>query len=354
MATSRRDVTPIVALHVQLRLISWLKSEWGLEYIQGFKDAYGDKRYRNVSRQSIAHWEVEALNTSETFFVTKEMSALVAAAAQTMPSDAIHQSDLPCPSGFVYFDQPIPLWEGIDPRDPAARDAIQVRAICWRQSQIMPRDTGTVFKDDRADGTLGRDRGDTSGATDPGVAFTVYVDRDTLADFSFRDDPDERAVHPSIPNTVMYDISGWTFDSVWFPTPYDMTEEEADAGGTTPSIAFFRTMLLAFFRLTFQKIAVPRKESFGRALYRQAARAGLDVPELGTISIVSLRREKRTTDNSIPNPVDWSHRWIVAGHWKNQWYPSLKRHQRIYIHPFVKGPDDKPLAIKDRIYSLER
>ena len=48
--------------------------------------------------------------------------------------------------------------------------------------------------------------------------------------------------------------------------------------------------------------------------------------------------------------VDWTHQWIVDGHWRNQPYGvghSLRRLQ--WIAPFIKGPEDAPLVIKDKV-----
>ncbi len=45
---------------------------------------------------------------------------------------------------------------------------------------------------------------------------------------------------------------------------------------------------------------------------------------------------------------EFSHRWLVRGHVREQWYPSEKKHHAIFIPPYVKGPDGKPLIIKPK------
>jgi len=42
-------------------------------------------------------------------------------------------------------------------------------------------------------------------------------------------------------------------------------------------------------------------------------------------------------------PPEWRVQWLVAGHWRRQYYPALKAHKPRYIAPHVKGPADKPL-----------
>lgn len=64
------------------------------------------------------------------------------------------------------------------------------------------------------------------------------------------------------------------------------------------------------------------------------------------IKVIRLRR-KSVHHEHDPNtdPVDWSHRWIVRGHWRQQFYPKTVTHQPKWITPHIKGPDDKPLKL---------
>jgi hypothetical protein len=50
--------------------------------------------------------------------------------------------------------------------------------------------------------------------------------------------------------------------------------------------------------------------------------------------------------------VDWKCQWLVTGHHRNQWYPSLNDHRMIWVAPYIKGPEDAPL--KERIYRVVR
>ncbi len=58
--------------------------------------------------------------------------------------------------------------------------------------------------------------------------------------------------------------------------------------------------------------------------------------------LVTLRRAQNSAATT-PEATDWSCRWIVSGHWRNQWCPSTETHRATWIAPYVKGPDDKPL-----------
>ncbi|WP_342314652.1 hypothetical protein LIX17_25740 (plasmid) [Mycobacterium avium subsp. hominissuis] len=45
----------------------------------------------------------------------------------------------------------------------------------------------------------------------------------------------------------------------------------------------------------------------------------------------------------------YSHRWVVRGHWRRQWYPSLNRHVPIWITDYIAGPADLPIEHRDKV-----
>ena len=50
------------------------------------------------------------------------------------------------------------------------------------------------------------------------------------------------------------------------------------------------------------------------------------------------------------DPTRYTHRWIVRGFWRNQTYgPHNSLRRRQWIPPYVKGPADKPLIVKDTV-----
>jgi len=73
------------------------------------------------------------------------------------------------------------------------------------------------------------------------------------------------------------------------------------------------------------------------------------------VTIVQYRRVETDKEYSGESSVEWSHRWIVRGHWRWQPYKTIDGKddvKRIWIAPFMKGPDDKPLILTDKIYAL--
>src|ERR1044072_2305074 len=49
----------------------------------------------------------------------------------------------------------------------------------------------------------------------------------------------------------------------------------------------------------------------------------------------------KTTADEERHQVDWAWQWAVRGHWRDQ--PTKDGYKLIWIHPFIKGPEDKPL-----------
>jgi len=48
----------------------------------------------------------------------------------------------------------------------------------------------------------------------------------------------------------------------------------------------------------------------------------------------------------------WKSRWLVRGHYRAQWYPSINAHKVIWIAPYLKGPEDAPL--EQQVYAVVR
>lgn len=98
-----------------------------------------------------------------------------------------------------------------------------------------------------------------------------------------------------------------------------------------------------------------------RRVTRQARRAaeragvGWQEGEEHTVTFIDLRAaEQQATGrrDGEATGVEWHHRWIVRGHHRAQWYPSLKGHKVIWVAPYVKGPEGMPLKVP--VYNVNR
>ena len=48
----------------------------------------------------------------------------------------------------------------------------------------------------------------------------------------------------------------------------------------------------------------------------------------------------------------YTHRWLVRGHHRAQWYPSTESHKVIWVAPYIKGPDAAPFI--PPVYAVTR
>jgi hypothetical protein len=78
----------------------------------------------------------------------------------------------------------------------------------------------------------------------------------------------------------------------------------------------------------------------------------------GTVHVVTLRKQIHPStgaDLEHPDEVPWSCRWLVRGHWRQQWFPARATHAPMWIHPYIKGPEDKPFRQpKETVYAVMR
>lgn len=102
-----------------------------------------------------------------------------------------------------------------------------------------------------------------------------------------------------------------------------------------------------------QKVAVKRTIHPERAARRRWVQAeSRPIPD---ITIIELRRPLNSdSGNDASHDVNWSHRWLVDGHWREQWHPSIEQHVPTWIAPYVKGPEEKPLVVKQRVHAWVR
>lgn len=149
------------------------------------------------------------------------------------------------------------------------------------------------------------------------------------------------------------------------PIPITTHVWERDGGVFRPTERLvpndpFDSLVYSFFHFIKDRIVVERAS---RPTRRRIERQGV-LPEHGEIRVVRLRKSetyykeaeeqgKGGAAGEEPS-IEWTHRWVVSGHWRNQWYPSTQSHSLIWIDPHVKGPEEKPIIYKDQVYAVER
>jgi len=99
-----------------------------------------------------------------------------------------------------------------------------------------------------------------------------------------------------------------------------------------------------------QRLAVRTTRPPDRAARRRLERGGVVAPP--TIEVVELRARDYQPAAGAVNPVDWSWRWIVRAHWRNQYHGPGRPHQRVIVPAHLKGPEGKPLKAATKLYAV--
>ena len=94
------------------------------------------------------------------------------------------------------------------------------------------------------------------------------------------------------------------------------------------------------------------KHAIPRPMRRAAERKQIEMPK--AVRVIVLRR-KASDGRDVSEQDDWTCRWIVRGHWRNQWYRSTQLHHPVWIAPYVKGPENKPLKMPTKdVFAVRR
>jgi hypothetical protein len=298
------------ALDVQVELLRWFHSEPGVRYAQaecdlltgGTFEAYRDGRGNPVGGGEFFR---AILRQGAAYAVSSDVVAVIDAARETVPPFPLHATDLPTEDGFVWFEQAIVMCDDTPDAKP-----IVTHGLSWFTIRDMHGESGLVM--------LGW-----TNPTDP---------RDHAAQSWTGDDVLTAAgIRP--PRGIWAMIIGiWHFD------------EEPQ-----PSQAF--RLLSTFLRFINEPWLSDETERPSRATGRRAAREQLDSP----VRVIRLRRSGNHSEGGTgDSSVEWSHRWMVTGHWRNQWYATTGQHRPKWIPAHVKGPADKPLVVKETVFRVDR
>lgn len=243
---------------------------------------------------------------ADTYFVTSHMLDVLEMATLDVPPYPLSRVDLLSEDGFVIFERPV-----VPP------------AMVTDDGEVMPI-VGIAWHADS-------EALDESGASLYQGASVVLL----LGDWN---DPHWR--HDVMPDGAF---------KVW---QWGTTHNDWWAGEDSERGHWDVAMIAAFWRLIQMPFVERPSESLERGTRRRLARAGLPLTE--TV-VITIRKAKRRDDvEADGDHIDWSHRWLVRGHWRDQWYPSEQRHAPVFIAPYIKGPEDKPFVPKHRIFDVRR
>jgi len=285
-------------------------SDTGRLYTQGFVESFTSKAPPPPSdvKGTIADPEMVGkiipalLWNADPVYIEPEMQMLWEAATKSFSAEPLRETDLITRTGFVWLPSPF-LMEDVNHKTTS------MRAFAWH----VTSDSGLIV-------------------------FAFHRQGDI-------DDFDDGPPYPGMRITT-----GDIIVSHYMPWPFDTAPGVGDIDKDDPRN--LQRPIQCLWRLLSQTITTKAGEMPSRAFRRRAERAKFPHRR---VTVVTLRRPNQHEPSGEHTTVEWTHRWIVAGHWRNQPYPSLGISRQIWISPFVKGPDDLPLVMpKERVFQLVR
>lgn len=135
------------------------------------------------------------------------------------------------------------------------------------------------------------------------------------------------------------------------PIPPQIHPTFGAIGETYDQTLFDLKVVIAFNLLLAQQVTESEEILPSRQIRRQAERQGRPINPVTLVQLPSRHsHHPNGASNEAPN---WTHRWIVSGHWRRQWYGIEQVHRPKWIAPYIKGPDDQPLVVKEKRYIFD-
>jgi hypothetical protein len=273
----------------------------------------------------------ELLQEADPMYVSMEVTELWDYARESFKPEALHPWDLPANITFALLPRPMLM------RD-ADNNLISFRALSWTPANFQKRERWT--EEDHPEG----------------VWYTLWSHIDDGGDSFFRHEkgtPEREAWEALGQWSILF--SGFLPFGVVEDYEADGIHDAADNASIDDIDMAIRVrratwlLLQSFWRLSRQ--IIPTKEPLPRQLRRDRKRHY----RTEEVTVIQLRRQRHPDDfEHEPGEVDWKYQWVVRGHWRNQWYPSIKQHRQIWVMPYMKGPEDKPIKPVKRAFEFTR
>ena len=253
-----------------------------------------------ISARYLQQHITDIFSQADTYYISEEIADVLVGAFDTLPSTPLGEVRPNSLYGWAFFQRPI-----VCPFPTQFDRMWEVKGLAW--------------------GPFGR--GNSAG----GLNLGVFVQS------------------PQSAHLPCSGMTSWPWESGW----ESLGEEIAQAGVADRELmVWLRKLVFSFFAFIRQECVSIQTTPASRPIRRHLPPSYSADP---VIKIIQLRRRSPATNGLEPQSRDYSCRWLVRGHWRNQFYPSSKSHRPRFIPAYVKGPDDKPLkSTKSSIFAVVR
>ncbi len=305
----------------------------------------GWTRGKEMSDTEITDLQGNLLRVADVYRVSHDMSALVQVASMGLSSeDTFDWSLAPTRNGFVSFDRPL---EVVDQRG----QQMLIHFLLWGAI-----DTGTGIP-----ATIVWGFNDTYRQPDE-VAVQLMADMAAEEGGPERVETYNRGVGRWAPVTSQVYFNGQSLGPAMIMGDDEAAQRLMAEGIKIQPGSNVLRYVHSLWLMMGQTIARVESDKPERPARRRAVKMNLP----SAVTVVRLRREGAPSTGRKPgeSQVEWNHRWVVKGHWR--WQVCGENHPlaqeqspgvyraRMWINPFVKGPESAPFRQSEKVYSLER
>ena len=250
-----------------------------------------------------AEEDLAGINRSRLMWVNRDMTDLAVSAAASLPEWS-PAAAIPEEFGLIAWAKPVGTFDWPVPGS-AERVRMPVDVMCWG---VLESSVGVScgFRTERIAGQL-----------NPGLARLPLMS------------------HP---------VGMWNLE--------EPVDHRLDNGAVSPMSVLGAAWLLS------QQPSISERREIHTATGQSTAEGDLD-PDPDAVSIIELRRLRQPDgaagEGGSGESRRYDRRFWVSGHWRQQACgPGRKLRKPLWISPFIKGPEDAPLADTTRVYVWRR
>jgi hypothetical protein len=297
--------------------------------------AFGEHFYKKwvpTTTNAIQMHKAELLKIEKAslYWISNDMLQLALHAAETMPDQAFLETDVPESCGLMIFEKHRMVCD-------AHKKNLNVQAVGWMNLKI---------KDDKTF-LVGSEPINVSHSL---THITYFSNTRQDDDYMQREEDIYKFVIKQTPLLQMHvEVLNHGMEPIFDKEEFSKLEPDFQK-----AIIIQRKLPIALFTLINQPLAVVSKKQAPREFIRRKIKQN-SIEEVSSIRIVNLRKIHSKSDtDSLSSHRDWSYRWLVSGHWRNQYVPSVSAHRLQWINSYVKGDESLPLVVKKSVKRLIR
>jgi len=279
------------ALESQIELWQFWRSELGRTTAKRFWLTMMAMLGEEGSATADCYWrdQIHVIESADPYYISSAICELLDSSLDSLPELTLDDVRVPTPAGWVYYALPQRVAE-------LPKSLSHIVGFTWFRDETAPNALELIF-------------------------YTRDIDTGKLIPLTRR---------------------SWLAGHTWREKPrlQDLGPLEPHRQEIESSHVNMCRCAAAFLAFIAQPLAVTQRIEVSRSTRKRLQHTGLTLEPL--VKVITLRRREYSTRPGS-RPVDWSCRWVVRPHWRNQYYPSRKAHKPKLIPSYIKGPEDKPL-----------